>query len=350
MVLGVDIRHRFSGLSLDIRFEAPEGVTALFGPSGCGKTSTVNAVAGLMRPDQGAITLHGRRLFDSAARIDLPPQQRRIGYVFQDARLFPHMSVDANLRYPARFNPGAARDFDRVVDLLALSPLLTRKPRNLSGGEQQRVAIGRALLSDPALLVMDEPLAALDQARKSEIMPWIERLRDKLRLPILYVTHATPEILRLATTLVLLREGRVTHAGPLDAALADPQIGPALGPRESGTLIPARILRSESDGMQQVQTPAGRLLLPATGLPEGRDIRLRILAHEVILSRESPQGLSALNVLPGQVQRIIGSYVQVRMGQVTLLAQLTERSIRGLALEPGSPCHVIIKSAAIVRS
>lgn len=352
MVLSVDFRKRFAGLTLDVAFEAPTGITALFGPSGCGKTSTVNAIAGLMSPDQGRITMDGHVLFDAASGTDLPTQARRVGYVFQDARLFPHLTVAANLKYPARFRPGAGRDFDRVVEMLALGPLLSRHPRNLSGGEKQRTAIGRALLSDPAILVMDEPLAALDEARKDEIMPWLERLRDEVRLPILYVTHATPEILRLATTLVLMRQGRALYAGPLSDALSDPDIGPLIGTREVGALIPAHVETVEPDGMARVWTPAGPLLLPASGAPyrPGSDLRLRILAHEVILSRAAPTGLSALNVLPATVSRVQGGYVQLQVGQAQLLAQVTERSVAALALQPGTPCHAIIKSAAIVRS
>lgn len=350
MVLSVAFRRRFPGLMLDVAFTAPPGITALFGPSGCGKTSTINAVAGLMTPDEGRITLDGRHLFDTASGTDLPTQARRVGYVFQDARLFPHLSVAGNLKYPGRFRRGAGRDFDRVVEMLALGPLLDRRPRNLSGGEKQRTAIGRALLSDPGILVMDEPLAALDEARKDEIMPWLERLRDEVKLPILYVTHATSEILRLATTLVLMREGRVLHAGPLTEALADPDIGPAIGPREVGALIPARVEAIETDGMARIQTPAGGLLLPPSGLEPGTDIRLRILAHEVILAREAPQGLSALNVLPATVSRVSGGFVQLRVADAVLLAQVTERSVKALGLVPGAPCHAIVKSAAIVRS
>lgn len=350
MAVSVDFRRDFPGLALDVAFEAPAGVTALFGPSGCGKTSTINAVAGLMRPDRGRIALDGRVLFDSDHRTDLAPQARRIGYVFQDARLFPHLTVAGNLKYPARFRKGAGRDFDRIVDMLALAALLKRHPRNLSGGERQRTAIGRALLSDPALLVMDEPLAALDDQRKQEILPWLERLRDELHLPILYVTHSTSEILRLATTLVLMREGRVLHAGPLDQALLDPVIGPQIGPREPGALITASVEGIEPDGMVRVTTPAGPMLLPESGATSGTRLRLRILAHEVILSRDVPQGLSALNVLPCRVVRVDRGYVQVQAGQALLLAQVTERSVRALDLTPGTPCHAIIKSAAIDRS
>ena len=204
-MLEVAFRHDFPDRALDVAFQAPGGVTALFGPSGCGKTTTINVIAGLMRPQQGRVALDERVLFDAAT--NLPPQARRIGYVFQDARLFPHMTVGANLRYPSRWRPGAARDFDRIVDMLALGPLLDRRPVTLSGGERQRTAIGRALLSDPALLVMDEPLAALDEARKAEIMPWLERLRD-LGLPILYVSHSAAEITRLASHVVMMEQSK----------------------------------------------------------------------------------------------------------------------------------------------
>lgn len=342
-MLEVAFRHAFPGLDLDVAFQAPAGVTALFGPSGCGKTTTVNAIAGLMRPDRGRIVLDGREL------TDLPPQARRIGYVFQDARLFPHMTVAANLRYPSRWRRGAARDFDRVTQMLGLEPLLERRPATLSGGERQRTAIGRALLSDPALLVMDEPLAALDQARKAEIMPWLERLRDQVRLPILYVSHSVPEVLRLTTTVVLMRAGRVTHAGPLTEVLANPDLAPQLGAREAGALIRARIIGHEPDGLTRVATSGGEMLLPQTGAP-GDKLRLRILAHEVILSRQPPTGLSALNVLPVRVLHTRGGLVQLALGDERMLAQVTPRSVQTLDLQPGTSCHAIVKTVSILPS
>lgn len=346
MTLSVAIRHRFAGLDLDVAFDAPAGVTAIFGPSGCGKTTTINAIAGLLRPDRGQISLEGRVLF--GAGINLTPQARRIGYVFQDARLFPHMTVAANLRYPARWRPGAARDFDRIVAMLALQRVLARHPATLSGGERQRVAIGRALLSDPALLVMDEPLAALDDARKAEIMPWLERLRDEVRLPILYVSHAVPEVMRLARTVVLMRQGRVVHAGPLTGILSDPALAPHLGAREAGALINARIEAHEADGMTRAMTGAGPLLLQGIEAPVGRALRLRILAHEVILSRGRPVGLSALNVLPGRVVQLREGMVQLALGDERMLAQITPRSVQALDLQPGSPCFAIIKSVSVL--
>lgn len=348
MMLNVAFRHAFPDLSLNVAFQAPTGVTALFGPSGCGKSTTANVIAGLLQPDQGHIALGGQVLMDD--RTCLPPQARRIGYIFQDARLFPHMTVASNLRYPARWRRGAARDFDRIVGMLALAPLLKRHPGALSGGERQRVALGRALLSDPALLIMDEPLAALDDARKDDIMPWLERLRDELRLPILYISHSVPEVLRLANTLVLMDQGRVVHAGALADILADPGLAPRLGSREAGALIRARIEGREPDGMIRAATSGGTVLLPAQNLTPGHELRLRILAHEVILSRDAPQGLSALNVLPVRVLRIKGGLVQLALGNERMLAQVTPRSIQALTLHPGSDCHAIVKSVSVLPS
>lgn len=346
-MIEVDFRHRFADLTLDVAFRAPAGITALFGPSGCGKTTTVNAVAGLMRPDQGRIVLNGRVLFDAAT--DLPPQARRIGYVFQDARLFPHLSVARNLRYAARWRRGADADFDRVTALLGLQPLLDRRPNTLSGGERQRVAIGRALLSDPDLLVMDEPLAALDDARKAEILPWLERLRDEVSLPMLYVSHSVPEVLRLANSVVLMQQGRVCHAGPLAEVLADPALAPLLGTREAGALISATVIAREPDGLSRVMTAAGPIWL-ALDRPAGTRLRLRILAHEVILSRDVPQGLSALNVLPARVTQVSDGMVQLALGDERMLAQITPRSVQMLDLKPGTSCHAIVKSVSVLPS
>ena len=190
MTLTVALTHRFPGFALDVAFQVPPGVTALFGPSGSGKSTIVNAVAGLLRPDSGRIVQSGRILLDTDQRLFLPPHQRRIGCVFQDDRLFPHLTVRQNLSYGRWFAPASDLSFDRIVNLLNLAPLLNRRPATLSGGERQRVAIGRALLANPQLLLMDEPLAALDETRKAEILPYLEQLRDTTQVPILYVSHA----------------------------------------------------------------------------------------------------------------------------------------------------------------
>lgn len=212
--IDIDLRQGDFGLSARISLPA-SGVTALFGASGAGKTTLINAVAGLVRPDRGRIAVAGTVLFDSAAGINLKPEQRRVGYVFQDGRLFPHMSVATNLRYGERRHPPSERiaRFDDVVSLLGLEALLHRRPRTLSGGEKQRVAIGRALLAAPRVLLMDEPLAALDAARKQEILPYLEKLRDRFALPVLYVTHDRAEVERLAGQIVLMEGGHVVASG-----------------------------------------------------------------------------------------------------------------------------------------
>ena len=353
MNLSVAFRKAFPGLALDVAFEAPAGVTAIYGPSGCGKSSTANAVAGLLRPDSGHIALNGRVLFDGAT--DLPPHRRRIGYVFQDVRLFPHLSVAGNLDYAARFGarPSPA-ERDRVIAMLGLGALLDRRPAGLSGGERQRTAIGRALLADPALLILDEPLAALDPARAGEILPHLAQLRAaRDGPPILLISHAMAEIARLADHLVVMREGRVCHAGPLDAALADPEAAARIGIAEAGALLPARLAEHSADDLSRVETPAGDLWVPRLAAPPGARLRLRILAHEVLLAREAPPGLSALNTLRGCVTRLVPAgdrvLVQLRIGEALLLAAITARSAERLGLGPGTDCAAILKTVAMIR-
>lgn len=357
MSLSVDIRHRFQGFELDVQFEAPGGLTALFGRSGSGKTTIVNAVAGLLRPDSGRISLQGEPLFDAEAGTHLPPHKRRVGYVFQEGRLFPHMTVRGNLDYGRRFSGHSANvtDTDRVVDLLGLADLLERRPGALSGGEKQRVAIGRALLSHPRLLLMDEPLASLDEARKTEILPYLESLRDEAGVPILYVSHSVAEVARLATTLVLLRDGRVDRAGPAEDLLADPDSVEALGVREAGAILTATVTTHHDDGLTELAIPGGALFLPAMKQSTGTRTRVRILAQDVILARSQPTDLSALNVLPVEVVALRtgtgpGVIVQLECAGDRLLARITRRSAQALELAPGATCYAVVKSVSIARS
>ncbi|WP_126976403.1 molybdenum ABC transporter ATP-binding protein [Frigidibacter oleivorans] len=355
MTLEVALQHRFPGVTLDIAFTAPAGVTALHGRSGSGKTSVVNAVAGLLRPQAGRIVLDGQVLFDSAAGVNLPPHRRRMGYVFQDARLFPHLTVRQNLTYGRWFAPpGPGPDLARVVDLLGIGPILARRPGALSGGERQRVAIGRAILSRPRLLLMDEPLAALDDARKAEILPYLERLRDGLGLPVLYVSHAMSEVARLAATLVLIEAGRVTAAGPATALLSDPALAPMIGLRETGAILTARVAAHEADGLTRLDSPAGPLWLPQVAAPPGAALRLRILAQDVMLAVARPEGISALNVLPATVAEIRqgegpGVLVRLAAGEATLLSRITRRSAGALALAPGRPVFAVLKAVAVAQ-
>ena len=352
MSLSVSIRHRFAGFALDVAFEAPPGLTCLFGRSGSGKTTVVNAVAGLLRPDQARISLDGVEM--SGPGLHMPPHQRRVGYVFQDARLFPHLTVRQNLRYGGFVRRKPATGFEHVVDLLGIAGLLDRRPAALSGGEKQRVAIGRALLSDPRLLLMDEPLAALDEARKAELLPYIERLRDETRLPILYVSHALAEVARLATTIVVLEAGRLVAFGAAAEILSDPDTAPLLGLRDAGSILSATFAAQEEDGLTRLETGAGPIWLPRLEGAPGMRLRIRIAAQDVILSRARPEGLSALNILPATVTALRqgegpGVLVQLDLGGQRLLARVTRRSATALALVPGLAVHVIVKSVSVAQ-
>jgi molybdate transport system ATP-binding protein len=347
MSLEVALRHRLGGFALDIRFDAPPGVTVLFGRSGAGKTTIVNAVAGLLRPDEGRVAVGGRVLLDTAAGVWVPAHRRRVGYVFQDARLFPHRSVAGNLAYGAR----GRGDPDGVIGMLGLAPLLDRRPRDLSGGERQRVAIGRALLSDPALLLADEPLAALDAPRKAEILPYLERLRDALAIPILYVTHQPAEVARLATTVVAVEAGRVAAIGPAAEVLADPGVTP-LGARGAGAVLTARVVRAHDDGLTELSAGGHALWIAGPGGAPGTAVRLRVAAGDVLLARGRPEGLSALNVLPGRVERVRagegpGVLVSLATPAGPLLARVTRRSAAALGIEAGARMHAVVKTLSI---
>lgn len=355
MTLSVALGHRFPGFALDLGFEAPPGVTALFGRSGSGKSTVINAVAGLLRPDRGRIAVDGEVLLDTAAGVMLPPHRRRMGYVFQDGRLFPHLTVRQNLLYGRWFAPkGPGPDLTRVVELLGIGALLDRRTGALSGGEKQRVAIGRAILARPRLLLMDEPLAALDEARKAEILPYLERLRDDLHLPILYVSHSVAEVARLATTIVVIEAGRVAVAGPAAGIMADPAVAPVLGLREAGAMISARLVAQEGDGLSRLETGGGPVFLPQVAAPAGAVLRLRILAQDVMLATERPHGLSALNILDATVEEIRigegpGALVRLRIGDERLLARLTRRSVQALDLRPGRAVFAVLKAVAVAQ-
>ncbi|WP_340161053.1 molybdenum ABC transporter ATP-binding protein [uncultured Hoeflea sp.] len=356
MSLSVRFAHRFDGFALDVAFEAPSGVTALFGRSGSGKTTVVNAVAGLLRPDNGHLQLDETVLFDAERKISVPVHQRRLGYVFQEGRLFPHLSVRQNLLYGRWFAArGGGADFDHVVEMLGIGDLLQRQPGRLSGGEKQRVAIGRALLANPRLLLMDEPLAALDEERKAEILPYLERLRVETDVPLLYVSHSMAEVARLATTLVLMDAGRVIRSGPAADMLSDPENVPALGVRAAGASLNATVAAQEEDGLTRLEASAGPLFLPRVDAPPGTRLSIRILAQDVILSRARPEGLSALNMLPVTVTAVRlgegpGAIIQLQAGEDLMLARITRRSALALQLAPGTKCFAIIKSVAVAQS
>ena len=353
MTLSVTLRHAFAGFALDVAFDAPPGLTALFGRSGSGKTTIVNAVAGLLRPDHARIVADGVVLADTGARLHLPPHRRRIGYVFQEGRLFPHLTVRQNLLYGRWFAPPATGpDLSHITDLLGIGALLERRPSALSGGEKARVALGRAILSNPRLLLMDEPLASLDEARKAEILPYLERLRDETRLPILYVSHSAAEVARLANTLVLIEAGRVIRAGPAAQLLSDPATASAFGLRDAGAVLTLRIEAQEGDGLTRLAGPTGPMWLPRVDAPPGTPLRVRILAQDVMLALTRPVGVSALNILPATVRQVRigdgpGALVQLALGDALILARITRRSAETLNLTPGLAVHAVIKAVSV---
>jgi molybdate transport system ATP-binding protein len=353
-VLSVAVRHRFGSFVLDAAFDSAGGLTALFGRSGAGKTSLINAIAGLLRPERGRIIVDGAVLTDTERGVFVPARRRRIGYVFQEGRLFPHLTVRQNLLYGSWFAPksGAADEVDRVIDLLGIGALLQRRPAHLSGGEKQRVAIGRALLARPRLLVMDEPLASLDEARKTEILPYIERLRDEASVPIVYVSHQVAEVARLATTLVVLSEGRVAAIGPTEAIMGRIDLFPLTGRAEAGAILATRVAGHDpAFGLTTLRAAAGELRVPHLDLPVGAALRVRIRARDVMIALQPPEGLSALNVLPGivaEIGRTDGPIVEMRLDCAgeALIARLTRRSVETLGLAPGRPVYAVIKSIA----
>ncbi len=353
-MIAVDLRKSLGGFTLDARFEtAGDGITVIFGRSGAGKSTLVNMLAGLARPDSGRIVVQDRVLFDSGAGIDLRPEERRVGYVFQDGRLFPHLTVKGNLRYGMR-GAGGPVSFDTAVEMLGLAPLLERRPASLSGGEKQRVAIGRALLANPRLLLMDEPLASLDAARKSEILPFIETLRDETGIPTVYVSHALDEVVRLADTLVLLSDGKVAAVGPVEELLSRLDLGPVTGRYEAGAVVTAtvRTIQDQPD-LTLLDFAGGTLRMPETTLPPGQMLRLRIRARDVSLALEAPRGISVLNIFEGRVREIAeetGPQVDVLVDIGCLVrARITRHALERFAIRPGQKVWVLIKAVAFDR-
>jgi molybdate transport system ATP-binding protein len=353
-MLSVSVRHRLGGFELDAAFESGGGLTALFGRSGAGKTSLIDAIAGLYRPDQGRIAVDGVSLTDTEAGVFVPPHRRRVGYVFQEGRLFPHLNVRRNLLYGSWFAPRtkAKGQFDQVIELLGIGHLLRRRPAGLSGGEKQRVAIGRALLARPRILVMDEPLASLDEPRRAEIFPYIERLRDEMRVPIVYVSHSIAEVARLATTLVVLSDGQVAAVGPTAEIMARLDLFPLTGRAEAGAILATSVAGHDpAFGLTVLRAAAGELRVPRLDLPLGTALRVRIRARDVMIALAPPEQLSALNVLPGTVAEIAesdGPIVQMRLDCAgeALIARLTRRSVETLNLAAGKPVYAVIKSIA----
>jgi molybdate transport system ATP-binding protein len=355
MSVEVVLAHDFGSFALDVRFSvAQPGVTALFGPSGSGKTSIVNAIAGTFRPQRGQIAINGRTVFDSSKHIDMPARLRRTGYVFQDARLFPHMSVEDNLLFGWRraTNKADAAEIASVMALLGLEQLRQRRPRHLSGGERSRVALGRALLASPEILLLDEPLAALDAERRAEILPYLERLRDEAQLPMLYVSHQLDEVARLAHQIVVLRGGRVVRQGSVFDVLTELELPALAGAAPAGAVIQTIVGQRRADGLTALLFDGGTLLVQEIAQAQGTRVRVRIRAEEIMLALEEPRTISANNVLLMQVvelrhDRMTHADVQLRCGATRFVARITRASLERLALAAGKPVFAVIKSVTV---
>lgn len=354
-MLDIRITRRLGAFALDAAFQSASGVTALFGRSGSGKTTVVNAIAGLVRPDGGSITVNGVCLFDAARGIDLAVASRRVGYVFQEGRLFPHLTVRANLRYGFELARPAERrvGFDHVVGLLGLEALLERRPGHLSGGEKQRVAIGRALLASPRLLLMDEPLAALDPARKREVLRYIARLHKEISVPIVYVSHAVEEVVQLAETVVLMADGRVVASGAVGQVMGRAELRAQGVAFEGGAVIEARV--SAYDPAYKLATldfAGGQLKAPDIAVAVGDTVRLRIRARDIAIALSEPADISVLNVLHGSVVDVVAgddarAVVRVQIGATVLSSRITRYSAERLQLTPGRAVCVLIKAVSL---
>ena len=361
-MLTVDIEQRLGTFRLAATFSSAAPLLSLFGRSGSGKTSIINAIAGASRPDRGRIAFDDAEFFDAEKKIWLPPEQRRVGYVFQDGLLFPHLSVIANLHYashatarqptPLAKLPIVSAD---VIELLGLGGLLHRRPAALSGGEKQRVAIGRALLAQPRLLLLDEPLASLDGERKAEILTYIERLRDHFAIPIVFVSHSLDEVVRLADEMVLVDKGRVLAAGSVADIMSHPEWMPANGRFDAGTVIETHVESHDAKyGLTTLTFAGGELVVPHVDNAAGERVRVRILARDVSLATTEPQGTSIHNVLQGTIIAIHGeggavADVRIAIGESTLIARVTRQSIDRLQLVQGQPVFAMVKAISLDR-
>lgn len=356
-MLKIDIRKQLGELQLGTSLTLPErGISAVFGRSGAGKTSLINLISGLEKPDAGVISLGDRVLFDSAKGISLPPQRRRIGYVFQDARLFPHYRVSGNLKYANR-NPDPVQ-FDQVIRLLGLEQLLDRYPASLSGGEKQRVAIARALLSEPEMLLMDEPLASLDEPRKAEFLPYLEQLVQQIQLPVIYVSHNLEEILRLADHLVLIDNGNVICQGPLAEVWSSPQMQPWHPPQDISTVLETRLDRQHPDYPMSCLSLDDNIHLWTSYIdaPLNTPVRLRIHARDISLVRCAPTQSSIRNIIPvtvtdtGNSRSNDNRLISLKAGRCELSCRITAWAADELGIRTGDALFAQIKGMSVTRN
>ena len=352
MTLSVEITAQ-APIPLDLSFRvAPGEVMALVGPSGSGKTTVLRTIAGLWTPSGARVTAGGAVWLDTGAGVNLPPHRRHLGLVFQNYALFPHMTALQNVM-AAMAGPTRA-EAERLLHLVNLHGLADRKPAQLSGGQQQRVALARALARRPQALLLDEPFSAVDRATRDLLHAEIAALRTHLAMPIVLVTHDMTEAQLLADRMVVIDKGRQVQHGSTAEVMADPQALRALGVREVAALLPAVVVAHDPDGLTRLETATGPIFLPGVEAAAGARLRVRIMAHEVILSRARPVGLSAQNILPATVSTLLpgegpGVMVHLRLGPDEIVARITRRAALDLALGPGDSVHVILKSMSVAR-
>ncbi len=356
-MLRIDIRKQREDFTLDVSIDVPTpGTIALFGRSGCGKSTLVSAIAGLLAADRARVVLGDVVLEDTDAKVRVPVERRRIGYVFQDSRLFPHLNVSANLRFGERRAAAVHRfvEFDHVVDLLGLSALLQRRPHELSGGERQRVALGRALLSQPRLMLLDEPLAALDEPRREEVLPYLERLRDEFAIPMVYVSHRFDEVLRLATHVVVMERGSVATQGSPEAVSRHPALREIVGDDAIGAVLTGSIASCDpSTGLASIAIGSAVVHTYLPDAQPGAIVRVQLLARDLILAIHPVEGLSVRNRLAGTVVSIDAEdreseLIEVDIGgDAIVLARVTRAASAALALRPGLAIWVLVKSVSV---
>jgi molybdate transport system ATP-binding protein len=339
----------YPNFKLDVSISTEDGlVTGLFGQSGSGKTSIINIAAGLVKPDSGDIAVNGRTLFNDKQKINVPVKHRKAGYIFQDGRLFPHMTVLKNLKYGMVKNAETKFDFDEVINLLGIETLLDRRPHRLSGGEKQRVAIGRALLSSPDFLLMDEPLSALDKARKEELIPFISKTVDKFKIPVIYVTHSIDELLALCDNVVLMENGKCNDFGSVEEVVSKPQNMDILG--LSNPVKVLNVLAGAEDS-SQIMLSDGRIVMPTSKYPEGTPMRAVVNSADVSIAIRKPEGISTRNIMQGVVTSIKGvpdgrMCVTVDVGR-DIYATVTRAAINELKIKEGLMVYAMFKSTSV---
>ncbi len=354
VMLSIHITKRYPDFDLEISQQLDGGLVALFGPSGSGKTTTLNCIAGLLMPDSGEVRFDDRVLFSSSARVNVPPEKRGFGYIFQDSLLFPHLDVRRNLEYGWKLKPPGDRklDLDRIIGLLSLEPLLSRKPVTLSGGERQRVALARALATCPDLLLLDEPLNALDLPLRGKVLHELKRVHRELGIPMLYVSHSISEVLALADRALVLERGRAIAYDAPQRVLYKPGVFPLLEPTGLENSLEVSVVSQDRDGgLTEMRLGEQRLRVPYVDRSVGQDVLIAIRASDVILAAQPPTGLSARNVLRGRIEGLhpVGPRVLVYLdvGQ-RLIVEVTPEAARDLDLHSGRDVHAIIKSNSIL--